>query len=166
MLERKALSCSYTADLRALMAERLAQFDVIRRDAAGLIPAAVAIVIAALEERATAGTMMEAAFLLTARTPRLRAHGGQLALPGGRIDPDESIERAALRELSEELGMALPPTAIIGRLDDYARAPVTSSRRSSYGLRPRLERGQAVRRSRESIASLWSSSAGTMRRNS
>jgi len=129
MLEPKALSCPYTADLRALLAERLAQFDVIRRDAGGLIPAAVAIVVAALEERAAPGTATEAAFLLTDRTPRLRAHGGQLALPGGRVDPDESIEQAALRELSEELGIALLPTAIIGRLDDYAT-------RSGYLISP------------------------------
>jgi len=111
------------------MAGRLAQLDVIRRDAAGLIPAAVAIVVAALEERAAPGTTIEAAFLLTARMPRLRAHGGQLALPGGRVDPDESIEQAALRELSEELNITLSPTAIIGQLDDYAT-------RSGYLISP------------------------------
>ena len=49
-------------------AARLAQFDVIRRDAASLRPAAVAIVIAALDERAAPGANTEAAFLLTART--------------------------------------------------------------------------------------------------
>lgn len=110
-------SCPYTDDLRAVISARLAGLDVIRRSgAAELKPAAVAIAIVTLEERA--GTP-EAAFLLTARATRLRAHSGQLALPGGRVDSGETIEQAALRELSEELGIDLAPAAIIGRLDDY-----------------------------------------------
>ena len=58
-------------------------------------------------------------FLITRRAPRLRAHGGQWALPGGRVDPGETPEEAALRELEEELGLALPPERVLGRLDDY-----------------------------------------------
>jgi len=34
-------------------------------------------------------------FLLTKRAPTLRAHTGQWALPGGRLDPDETAESAA-----------------------------------------------------------------------
>jgi 8-oxo-dGTP pyrophosphatase MutT (NUDIX family) len=49
----------------------------------------------------------------------LRAHGGQLALPGGRVDAGESSEQAALRELAEEIGIELNDDAILGRLDDY-----------------------------------------------
>ncbi len=49
----------------------------------------------------------------------MRAHTGQLALPGGRIDQHESIEDAVLRELAEEVGIALDGTAILGMLDDY-----------------------------------------------
>jgi 8-oxo-dGTP pyrophosphatase MutT (NUDIX family) len=40
-------------------------------------------------------------------------------LPGGRIDQRETIAQAALRELSEELGINLGPEAILGTLDDY-----------------------------------------------
>jgi 8-oxo-dGTP pyrophosphatase MutT (NUDIX family) len=58
-------------------------------------------------------------FVLTRRAPELRRHAGQWALPGGRIDPGESAEEAALRELDEEVGLALPRSAVLGCLDDY-----------------------------------------------
>jgi 8-oxo-dGTP pyrophosphatase MutT (NUDIX family) len=58
-------------------------------------------------------------FVLTRRAPRLRAHGGQWALPGGRLDAGESPEAAALRELAEEVGLDAGPASVLGRLDDY-----------------------------------------------
>ncbi len=60
-----------------------------------------------------------AAFLLCLRASTLRKHGGQFALPGGRVDPGESAEHTALRELEEELGLTLGSDAVLGRLDDY-----------------------------------------------
>ena len=67
--------------LRRLIAERLDRFDARRgADPGELKRAAVAIVVA------EADTPRDAAFLLTRRVPRLRAHGGQWALPGGRLD--------------------------------------------------------------------------------
>ncbi len=59
-------------------------------------------------------------FLLTRRAPRLNRHGGQWALPGGKLDAGETPEQAALRELEEELGVALGPETVLGRLDDFA----------------------------------------------
>jgi 8-oxo-dGTP pyrophosphatase MutT (NUDIX family) len=59
-------------------------------------------------------------FVLTRRAAGLRAHAGQWALPGGRMDPGESAQRAALRELAEEVGLRLDEEAVLGCLDDYA----------------------------------------------
>ncbi|MDX1648709.1 MAG: CoA pyrophosphatase [Myxococcota bacterium] len=61
-----------------------------------------------------------ACFVLTRRARGLRRHAGQWALPGGRLDPGETPERAALRELQEEVALDLPEEAVLGRLDDYA----------------------------------------------
>ncbi len=96
------------------MAERLRGFDVRRQtDSGGLKRAAVAV---AVVEGDVPG---DAAFLLTKRTPRLRAHGGQWALPGGRVDAGETIEETALREMHEELGVLASADDILGTLDDY-----------------------------------------------
>jgi 8-oxo-dGTP pyrophosphatase MutT (NUDIX family) len=59
-------------------------------------------------------------FVLTRRPGSLRRHAGQFALPGGRLEADESPEQAALREIEEEIGLHLPPEAVLGRLDDFA----------------------------------------------
>jgi 8-oxo-dGTP pyrophosphatase MutT (NUDIX family) len=108
------ISFGFDKTLRASIADRLARFDLRRRvDTGGLKRAAVAVVVA---ESDTAG---EAAFLLTKRTPKLRSHGGQWALPGGRVDPGETIEQTALRELHEELGVLASTDDILGTLDDY-----------------------------------------------
>ena len=71
----------------------------------------------------------DAALLLTRRAARMNRHAGQWALPGGRIDVGETAQAAALRELQEELGLLLPPQAVLGRLDDYAT-------RSGYVITP------------------------------
>ena len=58
--------------------------------------------------------------LYTRRTNHLPEHSGQVAFPGGRMDPDDdSPEATAVREAQEEIG--LPPQAvrILGRLGDY-----------------------------------------------
>jgi len=62
----------------------------------------------------------EAAYILTTRAARLSSHAGQRAYPGGRVDPGESVEQAALRELEEEVGLKLDSDSVLGRLDDYA----------------------------------------------
>ena len=59
--------------------------------------------------------------LLTLRSSTLRSHTGQLSLPGGRIEPGETPEAAALRECEEETGISAHLPEILGRL-----SPITS----------------------------------------
>jgi 8-oxo-dGTP pyrophosphatase MutT (NUDIX family) len=60
------------------------------------------------------------AILLTLRTPHLAAHAGQIAFPGGGIDPgDADPLAAALRETEEEIGLTRDRVEILGRLDTY-----------------------------------------------
>lgn len=53
---------------------------------------------------------------LTRRRTDLPDHAGQISLPGGRIDADESPEQAAVREAHEEIGIAPSAVRVIGAL--------------------------------------------------
>ena len=57
--------------------------------------------------------------LLTLRAPNLAAHAGQVAFPGGRIEPGESAEDAALREAAEEVGLDPRLPELAGRLPQH-----------------------------------------------
>ena len=67
---------------------------------------------------------------LTVRHPELRAHAGEVSLPGGALEPGESAEAAALREAGEEIGVDAADVRILGTLDDIW-IPV-----SNFELRP------------------------------
>jgi 8-oxo-dGTP pyrophosphatase MutT (NUDIX family) len=57
---------------------------------------------------------------LVRRASGLRQHGGQVAFPGGKRDPeDDSLLTTALREAHEEVGLARAEADILGMLDDY-----------------------------------------------
>jgi 8-oxo-dGTP pyrophosphatase MutT (NUDIX family) len=76
------------------------------------------------------GTAGGASILLTRRGSALSAHARQWALPGGRVDDGETPIEAALREISEEVGLDLDASEhLIGRLDDYPT-------RSGYVMSP------------------------------
>jgi 8-oxo-dGTP pyrophosphatase MutT (NUDIX family) len=57
--------------------------------------------------------------LLLHRPSTMRAHPGQVALPGGRLDPGETAIEAALREADEELGLKGTDVQVIGTSDLY-----------------------------------------------
>lgn len=105
---------------RERCARALSRFQVVSAESGGR---RAAVALAVVERRD--GPVL----LLTLRPSRMRAHPGQFALPGGAIDPGETPERAALRELQEELGVAADETAVLGRLDDFVT-------RSGYVMTP------------------------------
>jgi 8-oxo-dGTP pyrophosphatase MutT (NUDIX family) len=74
-----------------------------------LRPAAVLI---AIERTASGGRV-----LLTKRSSKLKHHPGQIAFPGGKLDPDDAdLKAAALREAWEEVGLPPQKVRIIGQL--------------------------------------------------
>lgn len=103
---------SFDQALRARLLRNLRSFE--RRPSADgeLCRAAVAVAVVPDEDGA-------ASFVLTRRSAGLSRHGGQFALPGGRLDRGETPEQAALRELAEEVGLVASPDSVMGLLDDY-----------------------------------------------
>lgn len=114
-------SYHYDTVLRDYARAQLNSFTRTAQPLGDLRAAAVAVVITAEND--------EGSILLTRRASSLRAHSGQWALPGGRLDVGESAEDAALRELLEEVNLELPKTSVLGLLDDY-------STRSGYRITP------------------------------
>lgn len=110
----------YGEELRGRAVERLAAHERLAVDDPGLRQAAVVVALVDDHEG-------RACFLLTRRQPRMRAHGGQWALPGGNVDAGESFTEAALRELHEEVGV--DRAEVLGLLDDYPT-------RSGYRITP------------------------------
>jgi mutator protein MutT len=98
--------------LRARLAANLDAHERSSEPDPSLRPAAVAMTIVANEDG-------EACFVITRRVRNLRNHGGQWALPGGRIDEGEDPAGAALRELDEEVGLSCAADRVLGLLDDY-----------------------------------------------
>ena len=75
--------------------------------------AAPAAVLIAITDRPEPGV------ILTVRRENLRTHAGQVAFPGGRIDPGEDPVAAALREAQEEVLLDPASVEIVGTIEPY-----------------------------------------------
>ncbi len=81
--------------------------------------------------------------LLTVRAGRLTQHGGQVSLPGGGVEGTETVQDAALREATEEVGIDTSGVRILGALStlyipvsDFALHPVLGLSEDAPRLRP------------------------------
>lgn len=116
---------------REVLSNRLSAFD--RR--AATTPGKAAAVAIVVVDRNSSNTddadtnEREQGIWLLRRPMSMRRHAAQFALPGGRLDPGEDQTTAALRELHEEMGVALSRDDVIGMLDDYPT-------RSGYVITP------------------------------
>lgn len=72
-----------------------------------------AAVLIAVTDRSSPGV------LLTVRREHLRNHAGQIAFPGGRLEPGEDAASAALREAREEILLEPPAVDVVGALEPY-----------------------------------------------
>jgi 8-oxo-dGTP pyrophosphatase MutT (NUDIX family) len=72
-----------------------------------------AAVLIAITDRAEPGV------ILTVRREHLRTHAGQVAFPGGRLDPGEDAIAAALREAHEEILLDSAAVDVVGAIEPY-----------------------------------------------
>ena len=138
---------SFEPALRTRVANHLAGFDRIglAESHPELRPAGVALIITGDEEG-------RACFYITRRPAHLKRHARQWALPGGRVDGDETEIEAALRETDEEIGLKIDPSNVLGQLDDFPTrsgfrmSPVVCWAEPGQTLRPNPDEVEQVHR--------------------
>jgi 8-oxo-dGTP pyrophosphatase MutT (NUDIX family) len=92
--------------------------EVVKEPQFGQRPATQAAVLIALVMRGPGGQTPHV--LLTQRAAHMNTHSGQVAFPGGKLDPcDASLQAAALREAQEEVGLHAKHVQILGELPVY-----------------------------------------------
>ncbi|MDC2963749.1 CoA pyrophosphatase [Gammaproteobacteria bacterium] len=131
---RRLTNFSFRPSLKNHVRSNLSGFKDLRQSTEGKRQAAVAITICQFEG--------ESSVVVTRRSSKLKEHSGQWALPGGRVDDNETLVAAALRELEEEVNIKVEDEAVLGTLDDYIT-------RSGYVITPivifaDLEKNQIV----------------------
>lgn len=97
--------------------ERLAQVGDVGAPPPGVVRRAAAL---ALVGPAADG---DRTLVYTRRREDLRSHPGQVSFPGGRIDPGETVEQAALREAEEEVALDAATVTTLGRLPAFYIPP-------------------------------------------
>lgn len=98
------------AALASVPAEPPLEGDLPELRAEADVPAAVLI---AITDRQEPGV------ILTVRREHMRTHAGQVAFPGGRIDPGEDAVEAALREANEEILLDPSVAELAGSIEPY-----------------------------------------------
>ncbi|GAA4757600.1 hypothetical protein GCM10023264_27190 [Sphingomonas daechungensis] len=110
--------------------------DLVEQAGTADVPAAVLV---GITDRAEPG------LILTVRRENMRTHAGQVAFPGGRLDPGEDATAAALREAWEELGLDPAAAEVVGEIDPYRTitgyrvSPVLAVVRPDQALSPHEE---------------------------
>ena len=81
--------------------------------------------------------------VLTQRAHTLERHGGQISLPGGVVEPGETVEHAALREAHEEIALPIAHVRILGALtpidipvSGFRLHPIVASAQARPSLHP------------------------------
>jgi len=99
-------------DLSDDAATTAAAVSEFTRSFADVVPGAnpAAVLVALFEEHG------EARVLLTVRSSRLRSHQGEVAFPGGKLDPGEAVDEGARREAEEEVGLDPASVTVVGQL--------------------------------------------------
>ena len=104
------LAARLRAALEREPSQPLLEGDLIEERMLAATPAAV---LSPITDRPEPGV------ILTVRREHLRTHAGQIAFPGGRIDPGEDAVTGALREAWEEIGLDPAAVDVTGKLEPY-----------------------------------------------